>query len=340
MPDSIEYILEQHNLSGSYQVHIAPQILVIDQRAHQIFLGFKSSFQTLLDHVNRSYDPKIVSEPTDQLVLPVNNREHAGGLAGLVNIVDRLLGPGGCPWDQAQTHETLKKYLLEESYELIESIDNHDELGMQEELGDVLLQPLMHTQIKRLEGKWGIEEVVNRINAKLIRRHPHVFGDSIAETSEEVLKNWDKIKRQEKSDQSKPESTLSGVPKSMPALMLAMEISKRAARAGFEWPNIDGVWDKFHEEEAEFKEALQSGDKIRISDELGDLLFTVVNLARWAKIDPEDALRTMVERFRHRFIAMESMSSKPLYELTPEEWDRLWNQAKIQQRIKDPNIAE
>jgi tetrapyrrole methylase family protein / MazG family protein len=328
MPESIESILERNNLTGPYQVHISPQILVIDQRAHQIFRGFQDDFQTLLSHLNRSYNPQIESEPTDLLIIPAQDQEHPGGLAGLVHIVDRLLGPGGCPWDQVQTHESLKKYLLEESYELIEAIDTNDERGMQEELGDVLLQPLMHTQIKRLEGKWGVEEVANQINAKLIRRHPHVFGDTSAETPEEVLKNWDKIKRQEKNEQSKPESTLSGVPKAMPALMLALEISKRAARAGFEWPNMAGVWEKFHEEEVELREALGTGDKTRISDELGDLLFTVVNLARWAKIDPEDALRTMVERFRHRFITMESLSNKPLADLSPQEWDVLWNQAK------------
>jgi tetrapyrrole methylase family protein / MazG family protein len=328
MPESIESILERNSLTGPYQVHISPQILVIDQRAHQIFRGFQDDFQTLLSHLNRSYNPQIESEPTDLLIIPAQDQEHPGGLAGLVHIVDRLLGPGGCPWDQVQTHESLKKYLLEESYELIEAIDTNDERGMQEELGDVLLQPLMHTQIKRLEGKWGVEEVANQINAKLIRRHPHVFGDTSADTPEEVLKNWDKIKRQEKNEQSKPESTLSGVPKAMPALMLALEISKRAARAGFEWPNMAGVWEKFHEEEVELREALGTGDKTRISDELGDLLFTVVNLARWAKIDPEDALRTMVERFRHRFITMESLSNKPLADLSPQEWDVLWNQAK------------
>jgi tetrapyrrole methylase family protein / MazG family protein len=328
MPESIESILERNSLTGPYQVHISPQILVIDQRAHQIFRGFQDDFQTLLSHLNRSYNPQIESEPTDLLIIPAQDQEHPGGLAGLVHIVDRLLGPSGCPWDQVQTHESLKKYLLEESYELIEAIDTNDERGMQEELGDVLLQPLMHTQIKRLEGKWGVEEVANQINAKLIRRHPHVFGDTSADTPEEVLKNWDKIKRQEKNEQSKPESTLSGVPKAMPALMLALEISKRAARAGFEWPNMAGVWEKFHEEEVELREALGTGDKTRISDELGDLLFTVVNLARWAKIDPEDALRTMVERFRHRFITMESLSNKPLADLSPQEWDVLWNQAK------------
>lgn len=328
MPESAESILSQHNLSGPYQVHIAPMILVIDQRAHQIFLGFQNDFENLLTHLSHTYGEILEATPSNLYVIPARDQEHPGGLNGLVHIVDRLLGPGGCPWDQAQTHDSLKKYLLEESYELIEAIDQQDEPGMQEELGDVLLQPLMHTQIKRLEGKWGIEEVANQINAKLIRRHPHVFGDVTADTQEEVLKNWDAIKRQEKGEKSEPTSTLSGIPKAMPALMLAMEVSKRAARSGFEWPNIEGVWEKFREEEAEFRVALANESKDAQAGELGDLLFTVVNLARWANLDPEDSLRTMVERFRHRFTTMESLSLKPLSELTPEEWDDLWNQAK------------
>lgn len=275
----------------------------------------------------------MLSEISEIVVVPASETEHAGGLVGLAQIVDRLLGPGGCPWDQAQTHESLKKYLLEESYELIQAIDDGDESAMKEELGDVLLQPLMHTQIKRLEGKWGIEEVANQINAKLIRRHPHVFGDVQADTPEEVLKNWDAIKRQEKGEKLESTSTLSGVPVAMPALMLAMEISKRAARSGFEWPDMEGVWEKFREEENEFREALVEGNRQRISEELGDLLFTVVNLARWSKVDPEDALRTMVERFRKRFMAMEEMSPKPLNDLSTEEWDELWNQAKANSTV-------
>lgn len=326
MPDSVESLLRERNLSGPYQVHYSPLILTIDQRAHQIFFDFDHlSLQTEL---NRIYGQSVQVNNSNPVVIPAQESEHPGGLAGLVYIVDRLLGPGGCPWDQAQTHESLKKHLLEESYELIQAIDEKNEADMIEELGDVLLQPLMHTQIKRLEGKWGIEEVAHSINSKLIRRHPHVFGNESANTPEEVLKNWDAIKRSEKVEQSKAESTLAGVPSAMPALMLAMEISKRAARAGFEWPNIDGVWEKFREEESELREALEKGSLEDQSAELGDLLFTVVNLARWAKIDPEDALRSMVERFRKRFMTMESLSPQPLTELTPEEWDNLWNQAK------------
>lgn len=329
MNSSPSDLLKEKGLAGSYQVHIAPHILVIDQRAHQIFLGFADIFPDLLIHLERVYGRSFGATATNEFVVAASETEHAGGLVGLAQIVDRLLGPGGCPWDQAQTHESLKKYLLEESYELIQAIDDGDEAAMKEELGDVLLQPLMHTQIKRLEGKWGIEEVANQINAKLIRRHPHVFGDVQADSPDEVLKNWDAIKRQEKGEKLESTSTLSGVPVAMPALMLAMEISKRAARSGFEWPDMKGVWEKFREEENEFREALDEGNRQRISEELGDLLFTVVNLARWAKIDPEDALRTMVERFRRRFMAMEEMSLKPLADLNPKEWDELWNQAKV-----------
>lgn len=333
MNSSPSDLLKEKGLAGSYQVHIAPQILVIDQRAHQIFLGFADTFPTLLIHLERVYGRSFGAPATNEFVVAASETDHAGGMAGLAQIVDRLLGPGGCPWDQAQTHESLKKYLLEESYELIQAIDDGDESAMKEELGDVLLQPLMHTQIKRLEGKWGIEEVANQINAKLIRRHPHVFGDVQADTPEEVLKNWDAIKRQEKGEKLESTSTLSGVPVAMPALMLAMEISKRAARSGFEWPDMEGVWEKFREEESEFREALAEGNRQRISEELGDLLFTVVNLARWAKVHPEVALRTMVERFRRRFMAMEEMSPKPLNDLSAEEWDELWNQAKANSTV-------
>lgn len=328
-----EEILAELGLTGCYQVHIFPHILSIDQRAHQIFIGFDVDFRSLLIRLQQVYGQPMLSEISEIVVVPASETEHAGGLVGLAQIVDRLLGPGGCPWDQAQTHESLKKYLLEESYELIQAIDDGDESAMKEELGDVLLQPLMHTQIKRLEGKWGIEEVANQINAKLIRRHPHVFGDVQADTPEEVLKNWDAIKRQEKGEKLESTSTLSGVPVAMPALMLAMEISKRAARSGFEWPDMEGVWEKFREEENEFREALVEGNRQRISEELGDLLFTVVNLARWSKVDPEDALRTMVERFRKRFMAMEEMSPKPLNDLSTEEWDELWNQAKANSTV-------
>lgn len=330
--------LASKGLTGPYQVHCDGTVLTVDLRAHQVFLGFQDDVH-VISCLLRRYLPsaKVVTEhaettlgeltPTDLFVLPACS-DSPGGFYGLVHVVDRLVGPDGCPWDIEQTHATLKKYLVEEAYELMQAIDAGDVAAMKEELGDVLLQPLMHSQKKQLEGVWGIDEVAQAITEKLVRRHPHVFCDAVADTPEQVLKNWDSIKRSEKS--GAPTSTLAGIPLAMPALLRAMEVSKRAARAGFEWPDFESVWDKFHEEEREVRSALQTGSREEIAGEFGDLLFTVVNLARWAKVDPEDALRTMVDRFTTRFMSMESQADKPLTELTPSEWDELWNKAKAQ----------
>ena len=242
-------------------------------------------------------------------------------------IMDLLLGPFGCPWDQEQTHETLKKYLLEESYETLDAIDRNDFAALAEELGDLTLQPVFHARIADRDGRFEFNEPLQHICDKLIRRHPHVFGDTDVADADEVVRNWDLIKKSEKEQVI---SILSGVPKAMPALGRAQEISKRAVRSGFEWPNIEGVLDKVREELSELEEAIQKGDYQNIKDEIGDLLFTVVNLARWQKVDPEDALRTMLNRFQSRFEHMEGIASKPLPELSFDEWDELWNQAKLQ----------
>ncbi len=252
--------------------------------------------------------------------------ERTGPLYDLVHVVDRLLGPGGCPWDIEQTHESLKKYLIEEAYEVLDAIDSGNLGKFQEELGDLLLQPLMHTQIEQRDSDWGIDEVAQTLTDKLVRRHPHVFGDVSVADADEVLKNWDRIKSQEKGGE--PESILAGVPKGMASLLRAYQVSKRAARAGFEWEGIEGVFDKLREEESELREALQTGSLEEIESEIGDLLFTVVNIARWAKVEPEEALRKMLNRFCTRFAAMEKHTSKPLSDLTPKEWDDLWNESK------------
>ena len=313
-----------------------------DLRAHQVFLGFDSceniyhlfkslareDVQIYFDGELRPLTPELQLEGKAGVVKAVSE-DNPGGVYGLVWVVDRLLGPGGCPWDQAQTHESLKRHLLEESYELFEAIDQSDDIKMREELGDVLLQPLMHSQMKSLAGGWGIDEVAREITDKLIRRHPHVFGDVNVADAGEVLKNWDAIKQSEKGG-AKPESILAGVPKSMPALLRAFEVSKRAARAGFEWPDIAAVWDKYREEENELKEAISAGEKLEIVSELGDLLFTVVNIARWVGVEPEEALQAMVTRFTKRFQHMEEIAGRPLKELSPEQWDDCWNQAKQQ----------
>jgi tetrapyrrole methylase family protein/MazG family protein len=247
------------------------------------------------------------------------------GFYGLVEVVDRLLGPGGCPWDREQTHESLKRHMVEETYETLEAIDSGDPDLLCEELGDFLLQAVMHAQMDAIEGLYNIDDVIAGITEKLIRRHPHVFGDVSAADAEEVLKNWDAIKQAEKGD---PRSILEGVPKSLPALLRAFEVSKRAARVGFEWESLTQVFEKLSEELDELHQAISSRDKNAIEDELGDLLFTLVNVARWLEIEPEDALRKMTDRFTQRFQHMEATTEKPLRELSLAEWDALWQGAK------------
>lgn len=266
-----------------------------------------------------------IFDPLTSVVIEPIKLPRPPGFYGLVSIVDTLLGPEGCPWDREQTHETLKKHLIEEAYETIEAIDSGDKERLCEELGDLLLQPLMHAQMDAIEGLYDIDDVIAAISEKLIRRHPHVFGEKEVSDATEVLANWDAIKRSEKPEER---SILDGVPRSLPALLRAYEVSKRAARVGFEWPNLQAVLMKVDEEQNEFEAALQSGDQSRIEEEFGDLLFALVNVARWAGVEPEDALRKMIARFTKRFEEMERNASKPLRELTPEEWDELWERSK------------
>jgi len=252
-------------------------------------------------------------------------------LAETVRIIDRLLGPGGCPWDQKQTHETLRPHLVEETYEVVDAIDRGDPAGLREELGDLLLQPILHGQIAAKSGHFDAESIAEGLNQKLVRRHPHVFGTVTADTEAEVLANWDAIKAQEKGAVQKPPSLLDGIPRSMPSLSRADAVSRRAARQGFEWPDIDGVYDKLHEEIAELRAAVHPEDQ---AAELGDILFTVVNLARWLKVDPEAALTQMLNRFTDRYQAMAELTPGNLSDLTPEEWEALWQRAKAQMAQK------
>ncbi len=315
-------------------------MLTPDLRAHQIFTGFAPGevahrlrflveptaacwLRTSEGEWRAAALGELAQNEAGDVVLPAQDKENPGGLAGLVWIMDRLLGPGGCPWDQEQTHETLKRHLIEEAYELIEAIDARDLDGMKEELGDVLLQPIFHAQMQARDGGWDSEAVAQGICQKLIRRHPHVFGDAAAEDAQAVLEQWQRIKAAEKS--ASRDSALDGIPEGLPALMRAMEVSRRAAKAGFEWPNEAGVWEKVREEEAELLAADSPEDQ---ADEFADLLFALVNVARWRGIDPEDALRRMVSRFSARFRRMEADAAVPLNNLSPEEWDLLWKEAK------------
>lgn len=338
-------LLAEFGWAGSAQIHEAPHWMPVDARAHQILVGFRTFPPALLDQLQHRFPPSTavicasremtlgdwLSKPEGDPVAIQGNRDavHSGGLEGLVTIVDRLLGPGGCPWDQAQTHESLQRHLLEEAYELIEAIDQADDAGMREELGDVLLQPLMHAQMKALAGEWSIEAVCAAILDKLIRRHPHVFGNQTAELSaDQVLTQWEAIKQTEPGMAAKRASTLDGIPSALPALMRAMEVSRKAAKQGFEWPDLNAVWDKFNEEISELQEAIREGDNPAVSSELGDVLFTLVNVARWLQVDAEQSLRQMLVRFETRYRHMEAAVDRPLSELSPEAWDALWNQAK------------
>jgi tetrapyrrole methylase family protein/MazG family protein len=259
--------------------------------------------------------------------LPADDRRD---FAGLVHIVARLRGPGGCPWDREQTHETLRPYLLEETYEVLDAINTGDDAKLCEELGDVLLQVVLHAQLAKEESRFDIQDVVWQQCEKLVRRHPHVFGDVKVADSAEVLRHWERIKAEENSHMPR-QSVMDDVVPSLPALMFAMEVSKRAVKVGFEWPDLQGVLDKFREEQGELAEAIAQGDRARIEAEIGDLLFTLVNIARHLKVDAEQALHAMVRRFIVRFQQMEAMAreqGKQLEHLSLEEWDALWEEAK------------
>ena len=259
----------------------------------------------------------------------MENSNVQGRFERLIEIMRKLRAPGGCPWDAEQSHESLKRYLLEEAYEVIEAIDGKDRALLKEELGDLLLQPVFHAAIAEENGDFTMDEVLDAINEKLVRRHPHVFGDLVIESSEAQVQNWEKIKSQEKGVERK--SALSGIPPHLPALMQAHKITEKAARVGFDWEHTDQVFAKVMEELHEFEEARLSGDQKEMEAELGDLLFAIVNLGRFLSIDPEDALRKTIQRFTRRFSHVEQTlhaRGKALPDSTLEEMDQLWEEAK------------
>ena len=249
----------------------------------------------------------------------------------LVAIMARLRGPGGCPWDREQTHESLKQYLLEESHEVFKAIDERDDEELRLELGDVALQVVFHAEIAREEGRFDIDDVLNGICDKLIHRHPHVFSDTKADTAEEVLNNWEKIKKKEKANEQNEPSALDGVPKTLPALHRTQRIQSRAAHVGFDWDSPDGAFEKIQEEIGELKAAIESGNKKDQAAELGDLLFSIVNFARLSNFRAEEILIQGVEKFECRFRAMEkaiSEKGKEMTEMSLEELDAVWDEMK------------
>jgi len=277
-----------------------------------------------------------------------NENEAAKNFAEAVAIMHRLRAPGGCPWDREQSFESIRKYTLEETYEVFDAIERQDWPELKDELGDLLLQVLFYTEMAAEAGHFTIAEVVEGLNRKLVRRHPHVFGEEASAmagnaangldvegiNAAQVLRNWEEIKKRERKRKAVPDGRLDAIPRSMPALAEASKLGSKAAKAGFDWPDVSGLIDKLREETAELEAEIAEGASAhdRATAELGDLLFTAVNLARHLKIDPELALRDMNARFRRRFGAMEKDSQGPLEELAPEELERLWAQAKERER--------
>ena len=248
----------------------------------------------------------------------------------LIDIVEILRSPDGCPWDREQDHKSIRRDFLEETYEVIEAINKDDKDGLLEELGDVLLQVVFHTQIEREKNSFELNDVADCVCKKMIERHPHVFGDVSAETSEQVLDNWDVIKKQTKQQKSQTDSMLS-IPREFPALMRADKVQKKAAKVGFDWDSVEGAFQKVSEELAELKEAVQMGVVENTNEELGDLLFSVVNVSRFISVDSEEALTKATDKFIDRFSKVEKMAEEKginMKETELSELDKLWDLAK------------
>lgn len=257
------------------------------------------------------------------------------GIDRLLAVVEQLRHPKqGCPWDLKQTHQSLKRYLLEEAYETVEAIDalRSDEASASlcEELGDLLLQIALHAQIAKENQDFNFQDVAESIAEKLVHRHPHVFGDVTVADAEEVTRNWEAIKAEEKKHLTSPESILDGTNAALPALIRATEISKRAVKVGFKWPNDESLWECVMSEFEEFRHETRqpTPDASKLEDEMGDIFFAAVSLANHYKVDPETALVRANEKFSRRFRQMEILADKPLETLSYEEWDHLWKQAK------------
>ncbi len=271
--------------------------------------------------------------------------------AKLAAVMARLRAPGGCPWDREQTHSTLRTYLIEEAYEVLDALDSRDDSKFAEELGDLLLQVLFHAQIAAESRRFSINDVIREIHDKMIRRHPHVFGNVKAKTSAQVLRNWELLKKQERQSKtpksesstsftsltsstsnSGHDSLLDGVPSTIPALLRAFQLTRKAARIGFDWPNVEGIFDKLNEESAELREVLHNKEpETRIEGELGDILFVAVNLSRFLNVDPEIALHKASAKFTRRFHQMEKIAREQgttLAEIPRPQLESLWDQSK------------
>jgi tetrapyrrole methylase family protein/MazG family protein len=280
---------------------------------------------TWVDHLTSVFVPKGAGT------------KNSYDLTPLVEVIETLRSPEGCPWDIEQTHASLKQYMVEEVYEVLEAIDSRDTVKLCDELGDLLLQIVFHARIAEERGDFSIEGVINAVTEKMVRRHPHVFGDAQADTAEAVMVNWEKIKKTEKAGQNQ-NALLDGVPIGLPSLTRAYKLQGKAAKIGFDWDNIEDVWQKVAEETEEFKEACLHNNGDEMEQEMGDLLFAVVNVARFAGVEPETALHRTNKKFIERFHKMEKIASKrglKLESLALCELDSLWNEAKGQEAAQN-----
>jgi tetrapyrrole methylase family protein/MazG family protein len=260
----------------------------------------------------------------------------------LAAVQARLRAPDGCPWDREQTHASLRTYLIEETYEVLEALESGDDAKFAEEMGDLLLQIVFHSQIAKEEGRFSVSDVIRKVHDKMVRRHPHVFGEKRAKDSAEVLKNWEQSKKEERAaagrkngssfrEEARDASLLDGVSKGLPAALEGLQLTRRAARIGFDWDNVEGVFEKMNEEAGELRRALSAKDAHKTEEEMGDLLFAAVNLARYMHIDPEIALKKANAKFSMRFRRMEELaakSGKALVDVPRAEMEELWDIAK------------
>ncbi len=331
------------NLDDDYEIFFLRNLGLPDEECRPVKL-FELDRQPYIDHLTSAYIPPLPAMPEGLLEFGededevevftaeeelVDTSSYADvDVQPLVDVIRTLREPGGCPWDIEQTHKSIRSNFIEEVYEYIEAVDNEDIAGMREELGDVLMQVVFHARMAEEAGNFDLQEVIDEVVDKLIRRHPHVFGDTEVSGSAEVLVNWDAIKKQEKTERK---SALDGIAQGLPALLRAYKIQSKAAKVGFDWQDIEPVWAKVQEELGEFQEALASGDKVAAEKELGDVLFAIVNYARHNKIEPEVALEGTNNRFTSRFLYVEDQvhnSGKNWQDFTLDELDEFWNEAK------------
>ena len=330
------------NLPDEYELYFLRNMGLEDEECRPVKL-FELDRQPKIDHLTSVYIPPMGEDenmPCGIMAFGEDEEEEAVenmvdtasfddvDIQPLVDVMRTLREPGGCPWDREQTHASIRSNMIEEVYEYLEAVDAEDTEGMREELGDILMQIVFHARMAEEAGRFDLQDVIDEVVDKLIRRHPHVFGETKVTGSDEVLVNWEAIKKTEKTERK---HVLDGVTQGLPALLRAYKLQSKAAKVGFDWPDVKGVWGKVQEELAELQEALASGDRAAAENELGDVLFALVNYARHQKIEPEVALNGTNNRFAKRFAHVESCveaSGKVWQDFSLDELDQFWDEAK------------